>query len=118
MRGLVRVIRAVTPAGAGPRWAAFHDARGSGRCGRFAIIDASGTAFVDDDCFEIWNSGHRRHGGALEDGRTVEVIGPAALTRLAAGDAVAGADPYRAQAIAVSFDGTPTVPVIIVAHAA
>ncbi|MBW2527058.1 MAG: hypothetical protein JRI23_22950 [Deltaproteobacteria bacterium] len=51
-------------------------------CGRFAVIDDTGVAIVDDAAFEIWSLGISFAATddvtvAVRDGDTVEVIGPA-----------------------------------------
>lgn len=84
-------------------------------CGRFAVIDDTGVAIVDDDAFRVWSLSRRLPSGRdgafmAREGDVVEVIGPARrevvaevfdLLPPAAGD-------YRASAPspALVFNGT------------
>lgn len=84
-------------------------------CGRFAVIDESGVAIVDDDAFMVWTLARRvpseRDAALLvEDGDVVEVVGPARRghDEDAAGlHAPSGAYRDGPPAHALIFDGRP-----------
>lgn len=117
VRGKVKVLRAVAAPKTGEPVAAFEtDDEREG--GRFAVIDDTGVAIVDDDCFELWgrdpaSGAPKACGGRVADGATVEVVGTA--TRRPAAD-ISGlvSDPhYREAAQALVFDGKPDAPVLV-----
>jgi hypothetical protein len=114
VRGRVKLLRAVRGPVDGAPLAAVetHDEREGGR---FAVVDETSVAVVDDDCFELWSTDLARAGGRLADGAAVEVLGRA---RWAPATDVAGlaADVhYRSGANALVFDGTPDEPIVILA---
>lgn len=85
-------------------------------CGRFAVVDDTGVAIVDDDAFVIWSLKQKLaayEGGALalRDGAEVEIIGPA--TKGVAPEAASlvreSSSSYRSgrSDSALLFDGTP-----------
>ncbi|MBX3274222.1 MAG: hypothetical protein KF729_28405 [Sandaracinaceae bacterium] len=92
-------------------------------CGRFAVIDETGVAIVDDDAFRLWSRSGRglpaaRDGVlAARDGARVEIVGPARLGDAPEVTELSGAlgPGYRAGPAtrALLFDGTPDDPVWI-----
>lgn len=114
VRGKVKVLRPVHAPRTGEPVAAFEtDDEREG--GRFAIVDETGVAVVDDDCFELWSwdsSGSPGPcGGQIPDGAMVEAFGQA--VRRPTADVVGLAtDPhYREAAQALVFEGKPDAPV-------
>jgi hypothetical protein len=116
VRGRVKVLRAVVAPESGAPAAAF-ETEDEREGGRYAIVDESGVAVVDDDCFELWTrdpgGGPGASGGVLSDGAVVEILGTA--RRAPAPDVVGlSIDPhYRAVASALVFEGTPDDPVVL-----
>lgn len=112
IRGRVHVIRAsstVAEAGADFPSPAELD------CGRFAIVDPTGVAVVDDDCFEIWSrtDGRPDHlGGRVLHGMMVEVVGKARVEDAPDTGSI-GESGYRESPKALVFDGRPDAPVVV-----
>ena len=117
VRGKVKVLRAVHAPKSGEPVAAY-ETEDEREGGRFAIVDETGVAIVDDDCFELWSwdaSANRpgRCGGQVCDGALVEAIGPA-VRRPVPDIAGLAADPsYREASRALVFDGTTETPVLL-----
>lgn len=91
-------------------------------CGRFAVIDASGVAIVDDDAFRVWSRSGRglpafRDGAFLaREGEEVEIVGPARAGEAEeVRDLAPAGSGYREgpPTAALIFDGTPDDPVWI-----
>ena len=114
VRGKVKVLRPVHAPKSGEPVAAYEtdeDREG----GRFAIVDETGVAVIDDDCFELWSYDQAGNpgacGGQVTDGVTLEAVGTAAR-RPAPDIAGLAADPhYRESAQALVFEGKPDAPV-------
>ena len=117
VRGKVRVLRPVHAPKSGEPVAAY-ETEDEREGGRFAIVDETGVAIVDDDCFELWSWDGRadrvgRCGGQVRDGDLVEAIGPA-VRRPVPDIAGLVADPsYREASQALVFDGTTEAPVLL-----
>jgi len=115
IRGRVKILRPCE----GPTFsAAFQKEVGEQDCGRFAVVDGSGVAIVDDDVFEIWTKRTTEFapddaGGVVLDGAEVEVIGRAAVAE-AADVATLGEGRYRESPQALVFDGHPDDPVVLI----
>ncbi len=84
------------------------------RCGRFAVVDDSGVAIVDDDCFFVdYADGQpleERGAGVavVTDGAPVELLGPARWRPASDTKEIAlHRGGYRAAPAALVFDGTP-----------
>lgn len=116
IRGKVKVLRPVHAPKTGEPVAAYEtDDEREG--GRFAIVDETGVAVVDDDCFELWSpapsGGPGACGGQIADGSMIEAVGSAAR-RPAPDIAGLSADPhYREAAQALVFEGKPDAPVLL-----
>src|SRR5687768_7827742 len=82
-------------------------------CGRFAVLDATGVAIVDDDCFDLWPAEGDPHprGVVLQDGFDVEVVGPARWGQAADVRDLVARTGYREVGKALIFDGRPDAPV-------
>ena len=117
VRGKVKVLRPVHAPKTGEPVAAF-ETEDEREGGRFAVVDDTGVAIVDDDCFELWtrdpaSGAPKACGGRVPDGAMVEVVGTGA--RRPAPD-ITGlvSDPhYREAAQALVFDGKPDAPVLV-----
>lgn len=88
--------------------------------GRFAVVDDSGIAIVDEDCFDVWPPGGlnrtRNYRIDVRDGDVVEIVGSAQWEAAPEAIDLAHAGRYRDRADqALVFDGTREEPVIIVA---
>ena len=115
IRGKVKVLRPVRAPKTGEPVAAY-ETEDEREGGRFAIVDETGVAVVDDDCFELWSwdgSAPGKSGGQIIDGSAIEAVGPAAR-RPAPDIAGLSADPhYREAAQALVFDGRLDTPVLL-----
>lgn len=125
VRGRVRVLSAVARPDPKPRdtrrcgayaWnglGRFADPSAlGGHCGRLAVVDTTGVAIIDDDCFVIEDHRVPFSSAAIRDGDLVEVVGVG--RRMPAEDltpiAVLG---YRQARTALVFDGTPRRPIVL-----
>lgn len=91
------------------------------RCGRFAVVDDTGVAVVDDDALLIWSLVVRLPSDeegeiTFRDGQTVEVIGPARWeepedTRELRAAVVGYRGEHRAGALV--FHGSPDAPLLV-----
>jgi hypothetical protein len=86
-------------------------------CGRFAVVDDSGVAVVDDDAFDLWGSSFIRAGKArvltVADGCEVEILGPAHLANEPEAEWHEGEADYRRAKRVLRFEGTPKRRVLI-----
>lgn len=117
VRGKVKILRAVHAPRTGEPVAAFEtDDEREG--GRFAIVDDTGVAIVDDDCFELWardpaTGTLKVGGGRVADGAAIEVLGTAARGPAIDVAGLASDPHYREAAQALLFDGKPGAPVLL-----
>jgi hypothetical protein len=92
-------------------------------CGRFAVVDDSGVALVDDDCFEIWSL-DTEHPRLFEDeilgafdGAVVEVFGPATWINNHQLGLLAPTNSYRSSPRILAFNGRPEAVVTVLVRA-
>ncbi|MCC7536414.1 MAG: hypothetical protein IT379_09380 [Deltaproteobacteria bacterium] len=135
VRGTVRVLRTVTaPSGeavAAYRWDVpstlacgcsatcehvLDYRRVEARCGRLAVVDATGVAVLDDDCFLMCSADPTTDRGetlVVRHGDTLEVVGPARRGEAPDARSLAPGAGYRAASHdALLFDGSTDTPVI------
>jgi len=144
VRGRVRVSRAVRESPSGPLGAylvirddsvtvrlthtdadgheTYGFAHGGGdtveaACGRFAVIDDTGVAVVDDDAFDLWGTSFIRVGKdrvlTVADGCEVEILGPAHLASEPEVEWQAGETSYRGPRRVLRFEGNAKQRVLI-----